>query len=113
MASQPVASGLWIRAGIVALTLITALIHLQLLFPDPVFILNGLGFLVLLGALYLPIPALVSYRRQIRWALIGFTALTLALWLAFGSRIPLAYVDKLAEVALLALLLIEDRRDRL
>ncbi len=112
MASRRVASGSWIRAGIVSLTLVTALIHLQLLFPDPVFMLNGLGFLALLSALYLPIPALAPYRRWVRWALIGLTSLTLVLWLAFGSRIPIAYIDKLVEVALLALLLVEDRRDR-
>jgi hypothetical protein len=32
-----------IRAGVVLLTLIAAVIHLSLLFPDPAFILNGLG----------------------------------------------------------------------
>jgi hypothetical protein len=32
-----------LRVGIVLLTMATALIHLQLAFPDPAFILNGLG----------------------------------------------------------------------
>jgi hypothetical protein len=32
-----------IQAGVVLLTLIAAVIHLSLLFPDPAFILNGLG----------------------------------------------------------------------
>ena len=41
-----------LRIGIVVLTLATALIHLQLNFPDPVFILNGLGYLTLLAALF-------------------------------------------------------------
>ena len=30
-----------IRIGVVVLTLMAALVHLSLLFPDPVFILNG------------------------------------------------------------------------
>ena len=41
-----------LRVGIALLTLATALIHLQLNFPDPAFILNGLGYLTLLAALY-------------------------------------------------------------
>ncbi|MEJ7631651.1 MAG: hypothetical protein WKF28_04040 [Rubrobacteraceae bacterium] len=40
-----------LRAGIILLTGATALIHLQLNFPDPVFMLNGLGYLGLLAAL--------------------------------------------------------------
>lgn len=99
-----------IRAGIIVLTVATALTHISLLFPDPVFILNGLGYLGLLGALYLPIPMLVPYRRQIRWLLIGYTLLTIGLWLAFGSRILIGYLNKLNEVVLVALLLLEQRR---
>ena len=48
-----------IRGGVILLTLIAAAIHLSLLFPDTAFILNGLGYLTLLAALYLPIPRLV------------------------------------------------------
>jgi hypothetical protein len=99
-----------IRAGIIVLTVATALTHISLLFPDPVFILNGLGYLALLAALYLPIPQLMPYRRQIRWLLIGYTLLTIGLWLAFGSRILIGYVNKLNEVVLIALLLLEQRR---
>jgi hypothetical protein len=98
-----------IRAAIIVLTLATALTHVSLLFPDPVFIINGLGYLALLGAMYLPIPLLVPYRRQIRWLLIGYTLLTISLWLAFGSRILLGYLNKLNEIVLLALLLLEQR----
>ena len=45
-----------IRGGVIVLTLIAASVHLSLLFPDPAFILNGLGYLMLLAALYLPVP---------------------------------------------------------
>lgn len=99
-----------IRAGIIVLTVATALTHISLLFPDPVFMMNGLGYLALLGALYLPIPLLRPYRRQICWLLIGYTLLTIGLWLAFGSRILIGYLNKLNEVVLIVLLLLEQRR---
>lgn len=43
-----------IRIGVVILTLITAFVHLSLPFTDPVFILNGLAYLMLLAALAVP-----------------------------------------------------------
>jgi hypothetical protein len=99
-----------LRVGIVLLTLATALIHLQLAFPDPAFILNGLGYLTLLAALYLPVPRLARYRNAVRWVLIGFTALTILLWILLGARTPIGYADKAIEVALILLLLLEARR---
>ena len=99
-----------LRVGIVLLTLATALIHLQLAFPDPAFILNGLGYLALLAALYIPVPQLARYRNIVRWVLIGFTALTILLWILLGARTPIGYIDKAIEVALIILLLLEARR---
>ena len=99
-----------LRVGIVLLTLATAIIHLQLAFPDPGFILNGLGYLTLLAALYLPVPRLVHRRNVVRWVLIGYTALTILLWVLLGARTTIGYVDKTIEVALIALLLLEARR---
>jgi hypothetical protein len=101
-----------LRAGIVLLTLGTALIHLQLDFPDPVFILNGLGYLTLLAALYLPIPRITHYWNIVRWVLVGYAALTIFLWILIGARTPIGYIDKAIEVALIALLLLEVRRSR-
>lgn len=98
--------------GVALLTIATAIIHLQLNFPDPIFILNGLGYLVLLGALYLPVPRLAEHRNIVRLALIGFASLTLFLWVAIGERTAVGYVDKVIEVALISLLLIEARRSR-
>jgi hypothetical protein len=45
--------------------LTTAIIHLYLglSFGDPVFVLNGLGYLALFAALYLPIAQLAQYRN--------------------------------------------------
>lgn len=101
-----------LRSGIVLLTLGTAFIHLQLNFPDPVFILNGLGYLALLAALYLPVPPLSRYENVVRWVMVGYAAVTILLWVLIGSRNGLAYADKAIEVALIALLLIEARGRR-
>jgi hypothetical protein len=99
-----------IDAGIIVLTIGTAVTHMSLLFPDVMFLLNGIGYLALLGALYLPIPRLMPYRRLIRRALIGYAILTIVLWIAIGERSTIGYLNKLNETALVALLLLRDRR---
>jgi len=101
-----------LRNGIVVLTLGTALIHFSLNFPDPGFILAGLGYLALLAVLYLPILQIVRYRNVVRWALLEYTALVLGLWRLIGDRTPIGYIDKAIEVALILLLLVEVRRTR-
>ena len=108
--SSSTSTGLALRIGIVVLTLVAAFIHFSLNFPDPMFILNGLGYLTLLAALYLPIPQLSPYRHVARWLLIGYTALTFILWLAIGVRNTIGYVAAADEVALTLLLLLEARR---
>jgi len=110
MVTRSTATDTLIRVGVIVLTFGTALTHMSLLFPDVVFLLNGFGYFVLLGALYLPIPPLIRYRRYLRWLLIGYTLLTMALWFMFGLRTWLGYANKLNELALLTLLVIEDRR---
>jgi hypothetical protein len=99
-----------LQIGIILLTLITAVIHLSLVFPSVLFILNGLGYLALLGAFFLPIPQLTGYRTLVRWALVGYTALTIVLWIVMGSRIPIAYVAKVDEVILIVLLWLDSRQ---
>ena len=79
--------------------------------PLPIlFLINGIGYLVLISALYL--PALARYQRVVRWLLIIFAATTFMLYfLLNGFRLsPLAIVDKVAEITLIVLLLIEDRQ---
>jgi hypothetical protein len=98
-----------LQIGIIVLTIATAIVHFSLLFPDVLFILNGLGYLGLLAALYLPISPLASRRNQVRWALLGYTALTIILWVIMGSRIAIAYVDKVIEVVLIVLVWLEGR----
>lgn len=74
------------------------------------FILNFIGYIVLVVALYLPF--LKQFQRAIRWVLIVFTAITIIAYFALlgFSPNPLGYADKVVELALLALLVIEDRK---
>jgi hypothetical protein len=112
--------------GIIILVLITAILHLaaafdQILFPhgpDPLFILNGLGYLGLLGAYFLPIPFFQQRRKLVWGALFAFTIVTIVAWLIiwvgfYVIRDGYPFFDhdsiygvpsKIAEVILLALL---------
>lgn len=96
--------------AIVLLAVATAVIHLALGIPNnlPLFILNGIGYLVLVVALYL--PQLERYQNPIRWALILYTAVTILGWVAVGARNAIAYVDKVIEVALIVCLFLERRK---
>ncbi len=104
--------------AIVLLTAATAIIHIALAFRAlglgdvttlVMFLLNGLAYLVLLAAYYLPLPLARNYPRLVRWAFIALTAVTILAWVAIGARTTIGYVDKLIELALLILLL-TDRR---
>jgi hypothetical protein len=79
--------------------------------PLPVlFLLNFVGYIVLAIALYL--PALQRYRQVTRWVLIVYTAITVILWFLFtGGRFDIiGYSDKIVEIALIVLLLIDSRK---
>ena len=75
--------------GIIILTLITAIAHLaaaldKQLFPegpDPLFILNGLGYLGLLGAYFLPISFFQEKHEWVRRGFILYTIITIVAWL--------------------------------
>jgi hypothetical protein len=108
---------------IILLALVTALIHINLAFrfpdgPNIIFLLNGLGYVGLVALLYAPFSALDRYRPWIRWVLMGYTALTIVLWLLIGvgspftdtPPSPIAYIDKAVEVALLILLWFDQPR---
>ena len=104
--------------GIILFTLATAFLHLSLM-PyygaqgrpfDPI-VLNGLGYLALLGAYFLPIPFFQQRHRQVWWALFGYTVLTIVLWLLLGNKnfsadtaSATGYYAKAAELILLAFL---------
>ena len=99
-----------LQIGIILLTLATAVIHLALGIHNQflMFILNGIGYLVLVIALYL--PQLKSYRPIIRWAFIAYTAVTIIAWAVIGSRNAIGYFDKAIEVVLIVLLFLESRQ---
>jgi len=77
------------QTGIISLALITAILHLaaafdKQLFPDgadPLFILNGLGYIGLLGAYFLPIAFFQQKHNLVRQGFMGYTILTIVAWL--------------------------------
>ena len=77
------------QIGIILAVLFTAAMHLAAAFdkalfpdgPDPLFVLNGLGYLGLLGAYFLPIPFFKQRHTLVRTGLIGFVIVTIIAWL--------------------------------
>ncbi len=75
--------------AIIFFVLVTAVLHLAAAFdkilfatgPDPLFTLNGLGYLGLLGAYFLPIPFFQSRHKIVWWVLFGYVILTIVAWL--------------------------------
>jgi hypothetical protein len=106
--------------GIVVLAVATAVIHLLLglslgppsLQPFPLlFYLNTGGYLVLATAMYA--PRLNAIQPPVRWVFIAYTLLTIVLWMLLAPyRSMLGYLDKAIEVALVVLLLVDERRSR-
>ena len=98
-----------LQVTIVLLTVATALIHIILAIPEGLlmFYLNGIGYLALVTALYL--PQLRRWRGLIRIAFIAYTMVTIIAWVFIGERTTIGYLDKLIEVALVVLLIVEAR----
>ena len=104
--------------GIIIFTLATAFLHLSL-FPyfsaqgrtiEPI-VLNGLGYLGLLGAYFLPISFFQQRHTLVWWALVGYTVLTIVLWVLLGNKnfstdisSMTGYYAKAAELVLLGFL---------
>ena len=99
--------------GIILATLATAFLHLSLFSQmgfDPI-VLNGLGYLALLGAYFLPIPFFQQRHNLVWWVLFGYTILTIILWVILGNKnfsedisSMTGYYAKAAEVILLGFL---------
>ncbi len=74
---------------IIILTLLTAILHLAAAFdkqlfpdgPDPLFILNGLGYLGLLSAYFLPISLFQQRHELVRRVYMGYAILTIIAWI--------------------------------
>jgi hypothetical protein len=112
--------------GLVLLGLFTAVLHLVAAFdkalfpesPDPLFILNGLGYIGLLGAYFLPIKFFQDRHKLVWQALFGYVILTIVAWLViwvgfsvirdgmdfFGHDSVYGIPAKIAEVIMLYLL---------
>ncbi len=112
--------------GIILLVLVTAVLHFGAAFdrvlfpdgPDPLFTLNGLGYLGLLGAYFLPLAFFRNSHRLIWWILFGYVILTIVAWVViwvginvvangvpfFGRDSIYGVPAKTAEVVLLFLL---------
>ena len=95
----------WKKWIILLLVLATALIHfyLNVLLGklDLLFTLNGLGYLGLGGLYLFPWNFLQPYKAWIRVLLIGFTLLTIVLWIFLGQPYTtIGYVDKVIEILL-------------
>lgn len=106
-----------LQYAIIALTVITAVIHLALgLFfgeINPMFLLNGVGYLVLLAALYF-IPQLAPQRSLIRWVLLVYTAITFILYFVFNWPDvwgPIGLIDKGVELVLIILLWLDRKNN--
>ena len=108
-----------LRYLILILGLITTVVHLVVLnisfiqdngLPDPLFTLNGLGYLGLTIAYVFRFPFLARLQRVVPWALIAFALVTIVAWYFLnGLRSPLGWLTKLDEVALIVAVLIDMR----
>ena len=109
-----------LQIGIIILTIATALVHLWLAYEQlsigmmggTMFILNGLGYLGLLTALYAPLPIefVTKNRSLVRWAMIAFAVVTILAWAAIGERNAIGYSTKAIEVVLVILLFVDSRQ---
>ena len=73
--------------------------------------MNGFGSLALLAAYFLPLPLFKRYRPTIYWTIVGYTLLTIVLWIIMGDKTfkfattsALGYYAKAAEIFLLVFL---------
>ncbi len=101
-----------LRMAIVVLTLITAGVHFYLNIPmggfDPVFTLNGLGYVALLVVFLnlVPLPFLKGREALVPYAYMGYTAVTILAWVILGDKSfnaigILGYTTKVVEALLM------------
>ena len=104
------------RNIIILLTLITAAIHFYFFGTDPkggllfiMFLLNGLGYLGLLGLMYLPLGLPENLHKLVRPVFIGYTILTIVLYIIISWQsniwsVPWAPIAKVDEAILVWML---------
>ena len=83
-----------LRTAVIWLTGFTAIVHLVVLnlivfqekgSIDPLFTLNGIGYLVLLAAFLGKIPQLVKKQKLVHYLFMGFALLTILAFFRFGD----------------------------
>jgi hypothetical protein len=97
-------------AAIVALTLTTAYIHFNL--GGLLFLLNSLGYVGLAVILVMPVAVVQRLRPLVLFGLAGYTLATIVGWAIMGPYFTLAYITKVIEVVLLALIAVQLFRTR-
>ncbi|MCB0036008.1 MAG: hypothetical protein KDE51_18380 [Anaerolineales bacterium] len=102
-----------LQYGVVGAIVITAIIHLLASSGEAILILNEMGFMALLLALYfLPLPDRIS--PWAKWIVIGYTPLTIGLYfvehpweMMNGMADQLGLFTKAVEILLIGLLLVD------
>jgi hypothetical protein len=101
--------GLVLGAAIVALTLVTANIHLGL--GGVLFTLNGLGYVGLAAMFVVGAAASMPMIARFSWfpriALMGYAVLTIAAYLIMGPYFSLGWIAKGVEAALIVLVAVD------
>ncbi len=102
MSKKSLQSAIWILGAI------TAVIHFVLAFFfgsfDAIFLLNGLGYIVLLWALLKPPVFLTGLKSLIPWIAILYALVTIILFFVFNAETgygPLGLLTKFDEVLLI------------
>jgi hypothetical protein len=106
-----------LRWVIIVTTLVTAAIHLGLATRGPalftaLFVLNGVGYIVLLLAYLGRLAFLHVSRGVIYWAYMAFTAVTILAYFLLSSISPIGLVDKAVELVLLVALYLSMRAEQ-
>ena len=109
-----------IQIAIAALVVMSAIVHLMAGADAPLLLVNGLGYVAILAALYLlPVKLFKDLRVPLYWLLIAYTVITIISFfvihpwgMADGSLDWLGLVTKAAEVVLIALVLVDWRQHR-
>lgn len=102
-----------IRVIITILGLYTATVHLVVLNLgglEPLFILNGLGYFALLGALLFRIPA--NQQSLVHYAFMAYAAVTIIAWVIMNGDLsdPIGVSTKSVEVLLIIFLWLDLKR---
>ena len=107
-----------LQTAILILGAITTVIHFALAFVfgsfDAIFLMNGLGYIVLLWALLKTPAFLAGLKALIPWATILFTLVTIILFFVFNAETgygPLGLFTKFDEVLLIVAVFMYSRAE--